>query len=194
MSPAHGTRFASHGLAAAYGSRSGFLLTCWHRLLLLAGRYRSHQDIDWSSVERLVFICKGNICRSAFAAAVARSLGVEAVSCGLQAILSAPANADAIRTAHGMGYDLDGHRTTPVMYLALKRTDLLVAMEPWQAEYMRSNLVRPHMYTLLGLWSKPALPHIQDPYGASDAYFNRCFTLIENSVHGIVKKIEAAGT
>ena len=193
MSPAEGTRFASRRLADSYGSRTGFVLTYWHRLLYLMGRYRKCQDIDWGSVERLVFVCKGNICRSAFAEAVARSLGMDAVSCGLQTVMSAPANKDASITAGKMGYDLGDHKTTPIMYLALRKTDLLVAMEPWQAGYISRQLVRPHMYTLLGLWSRPILPHIQDPHGSSNAYFDLCFSKIENSVHGIVEKIEKTG-
>jgi protein-tyrosine phosphatase len=117
---------------------------------------------------------------------------MDAVSCGLQTVMSAPANKDALITAGKMGYDLGGHKTLPIMYLVLRKTDLLVAMEPWQAGYLSRHLVRPHMYTLLGLWSQPALPHVSDPYGSSYAYFDRCFSHIENSVHGLIAQIEKA--
>lgn len=185
-----GTRSATRRLAERYGSRTGFVYTYWHRLLYFLGRYRKYRRIDWGAVDRLVFVCKGNICRSAFAEAVARSLGMEAVSCGLQTVLSAPASEDAAMTARKMGIHLEEHRTMPIMYMVLRKTDLLVAMEPWQAEFISRQLVRPHAYTLLGLWSRPVFPHIQDPYGSPSAYFKRCFSNIENSVHGIVKKIE----
>jgi len=185
-----GTRSASRRLAEAYGSRAGFVHTYWHRFLHFLGWYRNYHDIDWASVERLVFVCKGNICRSAFAEAVARSMGMDAVSCGLQTVMSAPANEDAVMTARKKGFRLEEHRTMPIMYMVLRKTDLLVAMEPWQAEYIRRQLVRPHAYTLLGLWSRPVLPHIQDPHGAPSAYFDRCFSYIENSVHDIVEQIE----
>ena len=190
MSQEEGTQSASRRLAESYGSRTGFVRTYWHRIQYLLGRYRDYSNIDWSSVERLVFVCKGNICRSAFAEAVARSLDMPAVSCGLQTIISAPANEDAVKTAREMGYALEEHRTTPIMYMVIQKTDLVIAMEPWQAEYIGRQLVRPHSYTLLGLWSSPVSPHIQDPYGSSSAYFKRCFSYIENSVHGIVKQIE----
>ena len=190
MSQGEVTRSASRRLAESYGSRTGFVRTYRHRIQYLLGRYRDYSNIDWASVERLVFVCKGNICRSAFAEAVARSLGMEAVSCGLQTVISAPANEDAVKTAREMGYALDEHRTTPIMYMVIQKTDLVIAMEPWQAEYIGRQLVRPHSYTLLGLWSRPVFPHIQDPYGSPPAYFQRCFSYIENSVNGIVKQIE----
>ena len=177
-----------------YGSRRGFVLTWWHRLRYLLGGYRSCRKVDWDSVERLVFVCKGNICRSAYAESVARSLGLEVASCGLQTIVAAPANEDAVKAARKRGVDLESHRTTPIMYLVLKKTDLLVAMEPWQVEYMKTYLMRDHHYTLLGLWYKPVLPHIQDPYGASPEYFERCFKYIEESVHVISKKIKESAS
>jgi protein-tyrosine phosphatase len=190
MSQEEGTRSASRRLAGSYGSRAGFIRTYWHHIQYLLGRYRSYRKIDWASIERLVFVCKGNICRSAFAEAVARSMGMEAVSCGLQTVMSAPANEDAVMTARGMGYALEEHRTLPIMYIVIHKTDLVIAMEPWQAEYIGRQLVRPHSYTLLGLWSRPVYPHIQDPYGSSSAYFKRCFSYIEDSVNGIVRQIE----
>ena len=175
-------------LAERYGSRRGFMRTYWHRLLYILGRYRNYQKVDWQSVERLVFVCKGNICRSAYAEAVARSLGIEAISCGLDTIEDAPANVDAVRTAHKRGFDLEKHKTTPIMYLILRKTDLLVAMEPWQTGFLGRYLSRKHHHTLLGLWTQPFLPHIQDPYGSSSVYFEKCFSYIEKSVHEIAKK------
>lgn len=170
-----------------YGSRRGFILTLWYRLLGRLGRYRQYQDVDWNEVERLVFICKGNICRSAYAEAVARSLGVEAVSCGLDTIESAPANSAAIAAAQRSGIDLRQHRTTPVMYLILRKTDLLVAMEPWQTGFLEKQLFRSHQYTLLGLWASPPSPYIQDPYGTTSAYFDRCFSYIHDAVSQLAK-------
>lgn len=177
-------------LARHYGTRRGLVLTLWHRFLYMSGRYRDFREINWRSIERLVFICKGNICRSAFAEAVATSMGIEAISCGLDTIEEAPAYSNAIDEAKQLGYDLGQHQTTPFMYVVLRKTDLIIAMEPWQAEFLRKHLTRKHQYTLLGLWSKPAQPHIHDPYGTSHDYFSSCFGYIENSVRELVKRIK----
>lgn len=178
-------------LTKNYGSRRGFVLTFWYRLLLLSGNYRQYKQIDWDAVDRLVFICKGNICRSAYAEAVARSLGLEAISCGLDTIEDAPANADAIKAAEKYGYNMQKHKTRPVMYVELKRTDLLLAMEPWQIKCLENNLNRKHQYSLLGLWADPALPHIQDPYGTPQGYFDKCFIHIKDAVETLVSNVRA---
>lgn len=177
-------------LADNYGSRRGFIITWRWRLCYQLGGGKEYRKIDWGSVERLVFVCKGNICRSAYAEAIARSLGVDAVSCGLSTIIDAPANTDAVKAAKARGVDLQDHKTTPIMYMILKKTDLLIAMEPWQAEVMTRHLKGEYGYTLLGLWFKPVRPHLHDPYGASPVYFDRCFQYIENSVHAISEKIK----
>lgn len=177
-------------IADCYGSRRGFMRTYWHRLLYRLGNYRSYSQVDWSSIDRLVFVCKGNICRSAYAEAVARSLGINAISCGLDTIEDAPANACAISTAKQIGFNLDDHVTSPIMYQVLRKTDLLIAMEPGQAEFLKKNLSRKHFCTLLGLWTKPVLPYIQDPYGLSPEYFEQCFTYIHDSVNELAKKVK----
>lgn len=176
-------------LVSRYGSRRGFIRTYWYRMLGYLGAYRQYKNVDWQSIERLVFVCKGNICRSAYAEAVARSMGVEAISCGIDTIENAPANKSAIRAAIRKGLSLDDHKTQPIMYLTLNKSDLLITMEPWQAVYLKSNLTRKYNYTLLGLWGKPELPHLQDPYGSDIAYFDRCFTNIHNAVQCMAKNL-----
>ena len=142
-------------------------------------------------MERLVFVCKGNICRSAFAEAVAKSEGVDAVSCGLDTIEAAPANVDAIKTAGKMGFNLDGHRTTPITLLTIKENDLFIAMEPWQVEYLKNHFQDVNYCTLLGLWKSPVRPYVHDPYGSTSEYFENCFEYIEKSVYEITAKIKA---
>ena len=178
-------------LARRYGSRRGFIYTFWYRLLFYLGKYQHYVDVDWRSVDRLVFVCKGNICRSAYAEAVARSLGVNAISCGLDTIENAPANAAAVRTAEKLGINLKQHKTIPLKRTVLKETDLLIAMEPWQVNYLRKNINKKYHCSLLGLWGSPRLPHIQDPYGASPTYFENCFTYIQQSVNKLAEKMNA---
>ena len=172
-----------------YGSRRGFARTWWHRLRDVLGGYRCYRKIDWNSAERLVFVCKGNICRSAYAEALAASQGVESVSCGLNTRIGLPANDAAIKVAVSRGIDLKSHRTTPIQELSLKKNDLFVVMEPWQAEQLKAMYGKEYGFTLLGLWGRPVNPHIQDPYGMSEAYFNSCFNYIEKSVHELFSKV-----
>ena len=175
-----------------YGSRRGYLNTIWHRLCYLLGRYRNYREIDWNKVERLVFVCRGNICRSAYAEGLVKSLGVESVSCGLDTRIGRPANEYTIRAAKLKGIDLKVHTTTPIQELNLKKNDLFVAMEPWQAEKLKGLHGKEYNCTLLGLWGRPVNPYIADPYGTSDNYFNTCFNYIDISVHELLKIIRGS--
>lgn len=179
-----------HWFGDKYGSKRGFLKTQWHRLVYRFGGHNLYHHIDWSSVDRLVFICKGNICRSAFAETVARDLGMDAISAGTHTNEGAPADSVAIKTAQALGYDLSKHLSTPVEYANFRKTDLLITMEPWQAELVKYSLARRYATTLLGLWSRPVQPYIFDPYGSSAVSFQHCFQYITKSVYEIVEKIQ----
>ena len=172
-----------------YGSRRGVIRTWWHRLGYMCGRYRAYRKVDWRSAERLVFVCKGNICRSAYAEALATSQGVESVAGGLYTRIGLPANDKAIQVAKSRNIDLKTHRTTPIQELSLRKNDLFVVMEPLQAELLKEMYGKEYGCTLLGLWGRPVSPHIQDPYGMSDAYFGHCFNHIEKSVHELLSKV-----
>jgi len=178
--------------AEQYGSRRGFSLTWWYRLLYRLGCYRKFRQVDWGSVERLVFVCTGNICRSAFAEVVARADGQKAVSCGIKAGFDVPAYAGAIAAAAQRGFSLAEHRTTPLRNVELRDHDLLVAMEPWQARFLQQSFGRDQACTLIGLWGSGGMPHIHDPYGTSAAYFDNCFSYLESAVHEINRKITQA--
>lgn len=174
-----------------YASRRGFINTKWYQLQYRMGRYQQYK-VPLSSIERLVFVCTGNICRSAFAEAVAKSMGMKAISVGVHAIEGAVAAEQTIYTAQMMGYDLSNHRSTPVMYPTYSKSDLLIAMEPWQGELVRQNLALEYNTTLLGLWGIPKQPYIHDPYMSSGSYFIHCFKYIEKSVHALIDRIQKA--
>jgi protein-tyrosine phosphatase len=175
-------------LTNAYGSHRGFFKTYLHKVMYFFGRYKKYQRIEWGSVERLVFVCKGNICRSAYGEAVARALKLETVSCGIDTVDGKSADIDAIRCATRRGYDLTGHKTTSINSLRIKRGDLLIAMEPSQAKFLENYINNAEMVTLAGIWSDPKSPYLQDPYGHNQEYFNACFKHIEKSVIGINEK------
>ena len=172
-----------------YGSKRGALRRYQFRLFSLFGKYRAYRQIDWHSIDRLVFVCKGNICRSAYSEAFAKSLGIEAISCGIDTTSGNPANSVAIEVAAPRGFDLSQHQTTPINKLKFKETDLILAMEPWQVEYLSNNFNGSHNCSLLGLWGRPTRPYIHDPYGSSSAYFNNCFNYLEKSIHEVARKI-----
>ena len=165
------------------------LLTYYHRTTNYING-NNYDLINWDEIERLVFVCKGNICRSPFAEIVARSLNLESFSCGVDTVEDSPANKDAVITAKELGYDLSGHRTRPIMYCDLYKTDLLIAMEPWHAQLVMENANLNYKVTLLGIWGTPGIPYIHDPFGTNKDYFKNCFQYIENTIHEISGKLK----
>ncbi len=173
-----------------YGGKLGYLEQVRTRTLYALGAYRDAREIEWTAVQRLVFACKGNICRSPYASARARALGVPTVSFGLDAAEGAPANPTALRIAKSRAVDLSAHRSARRESCDITVGDLIVVFEPWQfAEIRRLSADRMPRVTLLGIWTRPTRPHISDPYGRSDRYFQQCFSIIDESVAEIVRRM-----
>jgi len=171
-----------------YGSKKGLLYTTYYNILGFLGIYNQYTQFSMLHIDRIVFVCKGNICRSAYAEAVARTVGLNAISCGINAIESAPANETAINIANIKGYDLTAHKTTPILNVKFNSTDLLVVMEPSQICAVNKIILGSPAITLLGIWAQKKLPYIHDPYNSSPAYFEKCFDQIENFVYEISQK------
>lgn len=176
-----------------YGGRRGYLRHIRARALYALGAYRCSGNIDWGTVQRLAFVCKGNICRSPYACAKARSLGVQAVSFGLDAADGACATPAALANARVRGIDLSAHRSTRMQSVHLRDRNLVIVFEPEQVTAVRRHIGDSTPAVLLGIWSRPAVPHIQDPYGLSDRYFQQCFSIIDESIGMLVEYMVRRG-
>ena len=64
-----------------YGRKQGLFRSLYHSLMDGAGRYTRHGTVDWGQVERLVFVCQGNIC-TALTRRPAPALGIAAIRSG----------------------------------------------------------------------------------------------------------------
>jgi protein-tyrosine phosphatase len=156
-------------------------------ILKFGGLWR-YQRTDWSGVERLVFICKGNICRSPYAHARAAAAGFPSVSCGLSAQPGLPANPKAILMGAERNISLVDHRTTAFSAYIPNCGDLLICMEPWQAAVVDAALTgRNIQVTLLGLWAKPRRPILPDPYSLGDGYWRTCLSIMDDAVDRILR-------
>jgi protein-tyrosine phosphatase len=174
-------------IGTSYGGKRALKRHLVARTMSFFGLYSGFNNFDPRRVRRLVFVCKGNICRSAYAATRARALGFDAVSAGLEAGDGDPADKDAIRIASERGLDLSRHRTTRIGSLRLESADLLVAFEPAQAQALANIPDRNGaQVTLLGLHLPSVVPHIEDPYGLSLDYFRTCFGRVDAGTMGLL--------
>jgi len=182
------------GLRPRFGTYRGAIRLLLGELEGWSGRLARYEDPRWDEVRRLVFICTGNICRSPYAEYRARALGLPASSFGLSASTGAPADAIARRCAARRGIDLEPHRAREDADFEILAGDLLLAMEPRQGPLVVARFAAaPCQITLLGLWSTPRRPHIHDPHRLSEAYFDRCYAVIDSAIAAIGERMRRAG-
>ncbi len=148
-------------------------------------------------ISKVVFVCKGNICRSAFADYLLRAetkgkpLSVE--SCGLNVANRMPAPDEAIATARKFGLDLERHMSRGWESCKLEDVDLILAMEFWQ--YRQLVELFPHKKGNIALLRQFApfpenlLCNIDDPFGQSEEIFEKCFRQIRRSVQALKARI-----
>jgi len=146
---------------------------------------------DMGKVQRLVFVCRGNISRSAYADIGARRRGFVSASCGVSAAHGREADPAAVQVASQLGLDLSGHRATEAGRFEPQPSDLLLAMEVRQLTAL-SQL--PHLAETprLLLGSFAGTPHLHDPYGLSLPYYVSCFRRIDVALDRLEMLCQAA--
>lgn len=174
-------------VADRYGSKRGFLRHWRHHPLWYRPRW-AKASAGTFAPRRLVFICQGNICRSAMAAAVAEQLGMRAVSYGLDTSDGKMAEPRMIAAARELGHELSSHRASCISRYVPQQGDLVCFMEPaHQAAFLRSGHAGPAS-CLLGQWHPHPRNYIHDPLCCGDAYMRHCATFIEESVRALVER------
>lgn len=144
----------------------------------------------------VLYICKGNICRSPFAEHVSVSLaermgfgGITFASAGFEVTEPRRPPSDALATANGFGIVLAGHRSRRLTPELVSDSDLLVVMEADQLLWLRRTY-RAHSGKMILL---PLLDpdrsggaafrfNIDDPYGREPGYYQNCFERISRCV------------
>ena len=174
-----------------FGTARGLARLWLSQIASARGRYRRFETVRWGEVRRLVFVCSGNICRSPYAERKAAALGIPALSVAVRGESGHPADPVARRAAAAAGLPLDDHRSTAIEDAELKAGDLLVAMEPWQAELVAARYRDDPgvQVTLLGLWTIPRRPHLHDPHTLCEGYFATCFRLIDSGVEAMAARL-----
>ncbi len=151
--------------------------------------YKKYKNLEVPKIKRIVFICKGNICRSPFAEVVAKieKTRLRVVSMGFDASGNDKPQQSAIKIAKEFGYDMESLCSTRLEDSSIIDGDLVVVMEVSHLNKVK-NLASSVDYqmTLLGIWDKKPMLSIFDPYGRSDARFRYVFTHINTSVKNLL--------
>ncbi len=157
------------------------------RLLMAVGKYSGYSKLSPNETRRTVFVCKGNICRSALAEYYLKQKGLTTASFGLHCNDGAPANATMIKVAGEQGISLRDHRTTSVESFEVTKGDLLVAMEPSQITHLKNIIGESDdiQFVLLGMFLTRRQPTIVDPYGREERLFEEVAALIFQGIDNL---------
>lgn len=156
-----------------FGSKKGLLHYCLDELGCRMGLYRKYTRSE-NAPERLVFVCQGNICRSALAEWVFKSHSdLDAISLGLNTNTGKGANPRLLKIANERkNIDLSSHKTTSVEDYVPKSGDVFVCMETSHIQEIK-NLGYSGPFLLLGLFGKKKTYRINDPYSANDTFMEK---------------------
>lgn len=170
-----------------FGTWRGLVRALLARAELATGRLRPFQLQRPETVRRLVFVCLGNICRSAYGHQVALEFGLNVASLGLSTTTGVGSPEQAVASAARQGVDMARHRATNWNDFVIEPGDLFLVMEVRQAHELRRRLGDRSdvQVCLLGMWCDPVMPHLHDPFTLGDAYFDTCFQRVRQAVQAI---------
>ncbi|MCG7199468.1 low molecular weight phosphatase family protein [Marinobacter pelagius] len=169
-----------------YGSKKGMLRFLTYQAVMNLGLYRQFRVGNLDQDQRLVFVCMGNICRSPLAEVYARKLGRVAASCGIECESGYPADDRAIKFARRLELNLENHRTKNVRDFEFAENDIIIGMEPRHLRLIKELNINVSRLGLIGCWHPQSIAYIHDPFNCSIQYFNRCESIIIDSVKGMI--------
>lgn len=153
----------------------------------LIARLTNHHPID------IVFVCTGNICRSAFAEYYTKSRikELESVSsAGVYTNPGKPADTKAIENALRYGIDMKAHKTTTSESIPDSKNKLYLIFEPIHGLYLRKQKkIDPASILYLGSFCKTPTIYVRDPYGKSDEVFKEVFDQIKEACDSLIESI-----
>lgn len=149
------------------------------------------------SVQSVLFVCKGNICRSplgevclrALARQAGRSLTIR--SAGLETTPGKPAHLKAQATALENGLSLETHATTQVHAELLDKSDLIIVMEVAQKD--RIHGLYPNTrgkVVLLGRFDSTGPLEIADPYSGTSEDFRSCYRQVKRCCEALAARLD----
>jgi protein-tyrosine phosphatase len=166
------------------------------------GRTVKNPDIS-ISMKSILFVCKGNICRSNFAEKLSHikyNISNEYLlgSAGIYVKKPVGVPDEATIAASKYGVMFQNHKSKQLDYSLMEASDLVVVMEKWQYEYLRKIFLefRNKIFLLPlidsgnpGIYDQYSKYNIQDPYGRNISSYIECYGRIERCIDIMFSRI-----
>jgi len=135
-----------------------------------------------NQAQSVLFVCKGNICRSPFAEAYAKGIlgeKVQVTSCGYFPVENRVCPPQAVQVAKELGIDLEAHRSTIITENSVGKAEIILTFDSEnQRTVMRRYPFAKGKIHRLGLLTPQGPISIQDPFGKSSAEFDAAYQSI----------------
>ncbi|MFW8600784.1 hypothetical protein ACOHYD_04815 [Desulfobacterota bacterium M19] len=142
----------------------------------------------------VIFVCKGNVCRSAFAEQRLKYLlgsnNIHIDSCGVNVDQGNSPPGDSVSIAAEFSCSIFGRQAKGLTECDIENADFIFPMEYWQ--YNRLIQIYPHkkenIFLLRSLVPFPGrlFCNINDPYGWGKKEFRRTYLLIDKALRQIM--------
>jgi protein-tyrosine-phosphatase len=141
---------------------------------------------------RILFVCRGNICRSPFAEAYARGVmnhGVQISSAGYLPRPARPCPSAGVEAALVLGVDLAPHRSTVVTEAMIREADVVVVFDHDAMRRLGRDFPGARDKVLpMGLLASAGPLEIRDPYGGDVQEFARAYATIRCAIDAAVRE------
>lgn len=173
-------------------------LNLWHSFLHLAHWQPTGDNLD--AIKHIIFVCKGNICRSAFAEhyskIFAHDLDLTVNSCGLDVSRKVCSPLEAVKAAEEFHVDLRENYAKGISACDVSDADLLVAMDFGLYRRLikrfpekKNNIV---LLRSFAPWPEFLLCDIADPYGGDVQEFKYCFRTMKRALDVLHDRLRRA--
>jgi protein-tyrosine-phosphatase len=131
----------------------------------------------------VLFVCRGNICRSPFAEYYARTIfpkSMEVMSCGYYPKKGRSSPEELVNAARAMGIDMASHRSVVISEEMVRQAEVILTFD----EENRRSVIKRYPFAKrkvhrFGALSEQGPITVKDPYGGSIGDFQEvCQTIV----------------
>ena len=163
----------------------------------LAYRQRTQSQVDqiMKDASHVLFVCKGNICRSPFAEQYARAKMPHLAridSCGYYPISDRPSPKNAVLAAADFDVDLSPHSSAVISPKAVQQAEIIFVFDFENFHTVQKQFRQAKAKTFLLSSAEESLPtELVDPYGGTLDDFRAIYTEIASAVDSLATFCEA---